>query len=128
MDRKLNREYRGGDVLRYLVGRATIGRAEAVRQFGIENVALLALLRSQLCQMFYWAGENSSDTILTGERIPRAIDFESMHNYLKPNAILCLGGGPAISAIIFLTMARPNDRKSCATMTNEPGPAITLSR
>ena len=89
---------------------------------------ILALLRSQLCQMFYWAGENSSDTILTGERIPRAIDFESMHNYLKPNAIPCLGGGPAISAIIFLTMARPNDQKSCATMTNEPGPAITLSR
>lgn len=35
--------YWGGDVLCYfLVGRATVGRAEAVRRFGREYVALLA--------------------------------------------------------------------------------------
>jgi hypothetical protein len=34
----------------------------------------------------------------------------------------------AISAIIFFTMARPNDWKFSATITNAPGPPITLSR
>ena len=34
----------------------------------------------------------------------------------------------AISAIIFLMIALPNDWKSSATMTNEPGPPMTFSR
>jgi hypothetical protein len=41
---------------------------------------------------------------------------------------LAAGVASAISAIIFLTMASPNELKSLASMTKLPGPPVTLSR
>ena len=38
------------------------------------------------------------------------------------------GGFHAISAIIFFTIAWPNESWFSATMTNAPGPPITLRR